>query len=100
MPYFLIERTFAVELELNRDSAANLNQINAEAGVEWLISFLSADRKKTYCLYEAPSAEAIREAARRAGIPADVIIEVGELRRNGEAGPLVPERFELTRPPE
>ena len=45
-------------------------------GVKWLISFLSADKKKTYCLYEAPSAEAIRLAAKRANVPADVIIEV------------------------
>jgi hypothetical protein len=58
-----------------------------------LISFLSADRKKTYCLYEAPNAEAIREAARRAGIPADAIIEVGELRRSGDMGEVLPERF-------
>ena len=38
--------------------------------------FSAADKKKTYCLYEAPNAEAIREAARRLNIPADVIIEV------------------------
>lgn len=54
--------------------------INADVGVQWLFSFLSADKKKTYCLYEAPNPEAIREAARRANIPADVIIEVGEVR--------------------
>lgn len=48
--------------------------------MQWLFSFLSADKKKTYCLYEAPNAEAIREAARRANVPADVIIEVSELR--------------------
>ena len=52
------------------------NRINDETGVKWLISFLSADKKKTYCLYEAPSAEAIRQAAKRANVPADVIIEV------------------------
>ena len=51
-------------------------RINDETGVKWLISFLSADKKKTYCLYEAPSAEAIRQAAKRANVPADVIIEV------------------------
>jgi hypothetical protein len=45
-----------------------------------LFSFLSSDRKKSYCLYEAPSPEAIREAARRANIPADVIVEVSEIR--------------------
>jgi NaMN:DMB phosphoribosyltransferase len=99
MPYFLIERNFADRLEENRAGAAEINQINADSGVEWLISFLSADRKRTFCLYEAPSAEAIREAARRAGIPADEIIEVGELRRNGEMGPILPERFALSDPP-
>jgi uncharacterized protein DUF4242 len=57
-----------------------VTRINADVGVQWLLSFLSADKKKTYCLYEAPSAEAIREAARRANVPADVIVEVGELR--------------------
>lgn len=49
-----------------------------DVGVRWLYSFLSVDKKKTYCLYEAPSAELIREAARRLGIPADVIIEVAD----------------------
>ena len=81
MPRFLIERNFAEQVEMNRDRAAEITLINEDTGVEWLFSFLSADKKKTYCLYEAPSAEAIREAARRLNIPADVIIEVGsELR--------------------
>ena len=57
-----------------------MKAINDVAGVSWLFSFLSGDKKKTYCLYEAPSAEAIVEAARRAGLPADVITEVSELR--------------------
>jgi Nickel responsive protein SCO4226-like len=65
---------------MNRDGVAEVVQINADVGVQWLFSFLSADKKKTYCLYEAPSAEAILEAARRANVPADVIVEVGELR--------------------
>ena len=81
MPLFLIERNFAEQLEVNRDDQFRIAQINADVGVQWLFSFLSADKKKTYCLYEAPSAEAIREAARRLNIPADVIIEVdSELR--------------------
>jgi Protein of unknown function (DUF4242) len=45
--------------------------------VRWLFSFLSADRRRTYCLYEAPSPEAIRAAARRSDIPVDEIVEVG-----------------------
>jgi hypothetical protein len=95
MPIFLIERSFAQQLEMNAEIAAALNKINDAAGVEWLISFLSADKEKTYCLYEAPSAEAIREAAQQAGIPADSIIEVGELQANGQIGLVQPERFAL-----
>ena len=44
-----------------------------------LSSFLSADKKKTYCLYEAPSTEATREAAARFGTPADEIVPVEQL---------------------
>jgi hypothetical protein len=47
------------------------------------------DRRKTYCLYEAPSVEAIRRAAARAGIPADVVIEVsGKVLRDGSLTPV------------
>jgi hypothetical protein len=80
MPRFVIERHFAERLELTAEAADAVKRINADVGVEWLFSFLSADKKKTYCLYEAPSAEAIREAARRANLPADSVIEVSELR--------------------
>jgi hypothetical protein len=76
MPLFLIERNFAEQLQVTTEGAAEINQINDEESVRWLISFLSVDKKKTFCLYEAPSAEAIREAARRANIPADTIIEL------------------------
>jgi len=79
MPLFLIERNFAERLELTGDDVRDITQINTELGAHWLFSFLSADKKKTYCLYEASSAEAIREAARRAGVPADVIVEVSEV---------------------
>ncbi|WHZ10022.1 MAG: hypothetical protein OJF60_000461 [Burkholderiaceae bacterium] len=80
MPLFLIERRFADELKLDAHGVAAIKEINDASGVNWLFSFLSADRRKTYCLYEAQSAEAIREAARRAGLPADVVVEVSELR--------------------
>jgi len=76
MPRFLIERNFAEELEVTKDGVDRIQRINDEAGVKWLFSFLSADKKKTYCLYEAPSADAIRQAAKRANTPADVIIEI------------------------
>lgn len=80
MPLFLIEREYADQLDLNRELAREIVRVNDEVGVDWIFSFLSADRKKTYCLYEAPTAEAIREAARRLHIPADVIVEVSRLQ--------------------
>ena len=80
MPLFLIERQFAEVFEVEPAGVAAIQKINADVGVTWVFSFLSADRKKTYCLYEATSAEAIREAARRANLPADAVIEVTELR--------------------
>lgn len=76
MPIFMVERNYAEQLEPSLDIADGINRLNAEEGVRWLYSFLSADRRKTYCLYESPSPEAIRTAAARAGLPADVIVEV------------------------
>jgi hypothetical protein len=79
MPRFIIERNFAEQLEVTKDGVENVRRINDEEGVKWIFSFLSADKRKTYCLYEAPDADAIRAAARRADLPADAIIEVSEL---------------------
>jgi hypothetical protein len=80
MPLFLIERNFAEDVLMDDAMASQIRQINDEIGVQWLYSFLSADKRKTYCLYEAPNAEAIRAAARRLDMPSDVIIAVSELR--------------------
>jgi len=81
MPRYLIERNFAEQIGLTNEAVESVNRINGEEGVAWIFSFLSADKRKTYCLYEAPNPEAIRAAARRNNLPADVIIEVGgELR--------------------
>jgi Nickel responsive protein SCO4226-like len=80
MPLFLIERNFAEELELSAEAVLGLQAVNDEVGVHWVNSFLSGDKRKTYCLYEAPSADAIREAARRASIPADAIVPVDDVR--------------------
>jgi len=82
MPRYVIERNFAEQLGLTRDGVESVRRINDEEGVTWIFSFLSADKRKTYCLYEAPNPEALRAAARRNNIPADVIVEIG-----GEIGP-------------
>jgi len=78
MPLFVIERNFAEQLDLATLDRAGIRLVNDDAGVRWLYSFLSADHKKTYCLYEAPNADAIRAAAARLGIPADVVVAVEE----------------------
>jgi len=76
MPLFVIERRFADQLQLSDDDVKLIEEVNADEGVRWLFSFLSADRRRTYCLYEAPSADAIVAAAKRANIPADEVVEV------------------------
>jgi hypothetical protein len=82
MPRYIIERSFAEQLAPTKDGVEGIKRINDEEGVAWIFSFLSADKKKTYCLYEVPNPEAIRAAARRNNIPCDAIIEIG-----GEIGP-------------
>ena len=44
-----------------------------DEGVRWIVSFLSADRRRSYCLYEAPSVEAILAAARASLPPGEVL---------------------------
>jgi hypothetical protein len=77
MPVFMIERRYAELMEPTPEEAAALNAINAEEDVRWLMSFLSSDQRKSYCLYEATSADDLVRAAERAGLPADVITELG-----------------------
>ena len=60
MPLFLIERTFADLVPTDDESMAAIKLVNDEIGVQWLFSFLSADKRNTFCLYEAVSPEAIR----------------------------------------
>lgn len=85
MPFYMIERTFAEELDVSSDDIKLIDEINADEDVRWLFSFLSADRRRTYCLYEAPSEDAIRTAARRANVPVDEVVEVGPA--NSELSP-------------
>ncbi len=80
MPLYLIERQFAERLEFNREGVARTLRVNDDIGLRWLYSFLSADKRKTYCLYEAPNPEALHEHANRLGIPADAIIQVDQIR--------------------
>jgi uncharacterized protein DUF4242 len=76
MALYVIERSFADQLDLTDADVELIEDINGEEGVRWLFSFLSADRRRTYCLYEAPSPNAILAAAQRANVPADAVVEV------------------------
>ena len=78
MPRYIIERSVP---GLTRDelTAAGRRSVAALANmpdVRWIRSYVSDDEGKIYCEYDAPSAEAIREHARRAGLPADRISEI------------------------
>ena len=79
MPMYVIERNYAEQLDPAELDQIGIRLVNDDVGIRWIYSFLSADKKKTYCLYEAPNPEAIREAAARLGIPADVILADEEI---------------------
>ncbi len=80
MALFLIERSFAEQLDLTGEDVRVIEDINADEGVNWLFSFLSADRRRSYCLYEAPSPDEIIAAAKRANVPVDQVVEVSKFQ--------------------
>jgi hypothetical protein len=78
MPRYIIERTVG---KLTRDELDAAGRKSNEAiagmpGVVWIRSYVSDVDGKIYCEYDAPDEEAIREHARRAGLPVDSISEV------------------------
>jgi len=84
MPRYLVERTFPEGLGLPTDAAgANVCSIvvatNAKDGVTWIHSYVTPDRKKTFCIYDGPTPEAIRIAGEANGLPIDRIHEVRAL---------------------
>ena len=78
MPRYIIERSVP---GLSREElmAAGRRSVAALAtmpDVRWIRSYVSDAEGKIYCEYDAPSLEAMREHARRAGLPVDRISEV------------------------
>src|SRR5438876_11317113 len=75
---YLIERTFPPGAlnGLNAAGKAKINATNARYGVRWVTSYANAGKTKTYCIYEAPSEAAVREAATANNIPVDTVTEV------------------------
>ena len=81
MPRYIVERTFVDGLEIptTEDGARvclGVVQNNAEEQVTWVTSYVTADKVKTYCVYDGPSADAIQRAAAANGLPVDEIAEV------------------------
>jgi Protein of unknown function (DUF4242) len=75
MPRYLVERTFAGSLNLLSE-AGGANGGNAQEGVTWITSYVTRDRRRSWCLCDGPSPESIRIAARANGLPVDRITEV------------------------
>lgn len=81
MPRYLIERTFpeAVRLPSPEDgdhAHRAFLENNALAGVTWVHSYIVPERRRSFCLYDAPAPEALRRASERNGLPVDRINEV------------------------
>ena len=81
MPRYVVERTFpdGLGVPATPEGAAACRAVverNNDRGVTWLHSYVSADDKTTYCIYDAPSPEAIRKAAARNKLPVDRITQV------------------------
>ena len=83
MPRYLVERTFPDGLKLSTDDGgAEICRVvlnNSEDNVTWLHSYVSSDRLRTFCIYDAPSPEAIRRTATRNNLPVDRITKVNVL---------------------
>ncbi len=81
MHRYVVERTFPEGLnipinEVGKDICLNVVSNNAEDQVTWVQSYVTKDKKKTFCIYDAPSADAIRRAAKQNKLPVDNITEV------------------------
>ncbi len=81
MPRYLVERTFPDGLEIpltetGAQACQNVVGVNAHDGVTWLHSYVTPDKKRTFCIYDGPSPEAIRRVAGSNKLPVDRITEV------------------------
>lgn len=84
MPRYMVERTFPGGLAIpatEEGASACLGVVdkNGELGVTWVHSYVSDDKEKTFCIYDGPNPESIRQAAQRTGLPVDRITRVAVL---------------------
>jgi uncharacterized protein DUF4242 len=81
MPRYMVQRTFPDGLHIpvangGAEICSGVVERNAEEGVTWVHSYVSADKRMTFCIYDAPTPEAIRKTATRNDLPVDQITEV------------------------
>jgi hypothetical protein len=78
MHRYMVVRTFPAGALAGLDAAGKkaVNACNSTHGVEWVFSYANADKTKTFCIYDGPSEQAIRDAATSNKIPVDDIIEI------------------------
>lgn len=81
MPRYMVQRAFpeGLQIPVANGGAEICRQVidrNAEEGVTWIHSYVSEDRERTFCIYDAPSPEAIRRTAARNDLPVEAITQV------------------------
>ena len=81
MPRYIVQRTFPDGLQIpaggaGADICGGVIERNAQEGVTWINSFVSEDKTRTFCVYDAPTPEAIRRTADRNELPVDEITQV------------------------
>jgi hypothetical protein len=84
MPRYVVERTFPDGLHIPVDAGGakvclTVVDHNADEGVTWVHSYVSDDKNKTFCVYDAPNPEAIRKTAGKNALPVDKITQVSVL---------------------
>ena len=81
MPSYMVQRTFEQGLHIPTDATGAQTCLavvgrNTQEGVTWVHSYVSDDKRTTYCVYDAPTPEAIRRVADTNELPVDQITEV------------------------
>jgi len=81
MPRYVVQRVFSEGLHIPIDNGGAdicraVIERNAEEGVTWVSSFVSDDKTRSFCIYDAPNPEAIRKTAARNELPVDRITRV------------------------
>ena len=78
MHRYMVVRTFPAGALDGLDAAGKkqVNTTNASKSVSWVYSYANADKTKTFCIYEGPSEQAIRDVASANKIPVDYIVEI------------------------